>query len=416
MRIADFRLQIADWGFGISNLISQISDSQFRTLNPESRIPSSRSSLTRRRGVSLLEVLFAILVTTIGLLGAVAVLPVASMQAQKGRMNDAMAVAGLSAVHEFDTRGMRQTSRWMAWDSTNNRYSSIPLGPFTQVPLVNSAANPQYGRSFCIDPRFIAANPTSPNSGTASFFPYTASTSEPRMLRITLFSGLRDSSNNMLPMGSTQADHIFQLADDLTYERPEDDRTLNARQIFDSFPSDATKASKRQSDGHMSWMATLVPKLERHAAPSLDTYVLSIVMFHDRPAGLSLSEVDPLRERIVELETMASGSPVPGVSGGEVQLKSGTEAALKLRPNDWIMLSGFVSHGGGGPSIPVFKWYRVSDCDPEVEFDGTTYTRYATLIGEDWNTAVPLTTLRATIVDGVVGVYEKTIRLEPGGP
>ena len=47
--------------------------------NAECRMQNGRR---RRRGVSILEVLFAILVTTIGLLGALAVFPVASAMAR----------------------------------------------------------------------------------------------------------------------------------------------------------------------------------------------------------------------------------------------------------------------------------------------------------------------------------------------
>jgi Tfp pilus assembly protein PilV len=41
-----------------------------------------------RHGVSILEVMFAILVTAIGLLGALTVFPVASMIARKGKVAD----------------------------------------------------------------------------------------------------------------------------------------------------------------------------------------------------------------------------------------------------------------------------------------------------------------------------------------
>src|SRR5262245_31082042 len=73
---------------------------------------------TPRRGMSILEILFAILVTSVGLLGAIALFPVASAQARKARINDATAAAGRSAVHTFDALGMRRWERWVGY-STN---------------------------------------------------------------------------------------------------------------------------------------------------------------------------------------------------------------------------------------------------------------------------------------------------------
>ena len=85
------------------------------------RFPLSafRSRGGPRRAVTILEVLFAILVTTIGLLGAIAIFPVASAQARKGRQNDIVAVAADSIAHQFDTQYMRRPDQWMVLMSRN---------------------------------------------------------------------------------------------------------------------------------------------------------------------------------------------------------------------------------------------------------------------------------------------------------
>jgi type II secretory pathway pseudopilin PulG len=100
----------------------------------------------RRRGMTILEVLFAIMITTIGLLGAIAVFPVASEYARKGRLNDELAVCAESAVHKFDAQYMRRPDRWVRYfyNSNNSSYSLVP----------GAAA----GESYCIDPRFYAQN------------------------------------------------------------------------------------------------------------------------------------------------------------------------------------------------------------------------------------------------------------------
>ena len=149
--ISDFKFQISDLRQRISefNLKSEICNLKFRR---------------RRTGVTILEVLFAIMVTTIGLLGALTLLPVAATQARKARTADASTSAVTAAVGFFDARGMRKPQNWIAYDLTNGTprfpwaefqaYQQNPVGP--QPPIRKN----WFGGfdSFCIDPRMTAAN------------------------------------------------------------------------------------------------------------------------------------------------------------------------------------------------------------------------------------------------------------------
>jgi hypothetical protein len=334
-----------------------------------------------------------------------------------------MAVASTTCVHDFDSRGMRrpalqlgQTGGWMGWNESWDLRTSPPR-PANSYQPVTSMSFP-YGTSFCIDPRFVATNNTTPAvANAASVFPYGTGVGQPRMFRITLYRGFNDAGGNPVIMNQLQADSLFIIDDDLTYDRP-DDNTIMPTQTYVPVPGAGATNGKRESDGHMSWMATVVPRLDRYTTSFNETYVLSIVMFYDRPADLALGDL--LHERRLTV------SGISGVTGGEVLLtwpapsalpvtetSANTESAaaqLKVRSNDWIMLSGVVS-GPVGP-VPVFKWYRVLDTEAEVTFNSTLgrYERYITLMGQDWPLAPAFT--EAVIVEGVVGVYEKTIRLE----
>jgi hypothetical protein len=85
-------------------------------------------------------------------------------------------------------------------------------------------------------------------------------------------------------------------------------------------------------------------------------------------------------------------------------------------------------------SVPRFQWYRVAAVDSEIAPDRTLRV---TLVGRDWNVqhwGSPMyprsqppqrnghddddffedNWARAILLEGVVGVYEKTIRLEYG--
>lgn len=422
---------------------------------------SPRRLATKAQGVSLLEVLFAILVTTVGLLGAIAIFPVASSRARQARINDAAAVAGRSAVHAFDTRGMRRPDRWYAWNpSTGQFVSKFAIG-----------------QAYCIDTRFLVRNTTNITTGNRlvypEYFPYASPlnggpTSLLRMERIAFFPGRLDSPpppnppnllrdqfdrRNLVSFVAGQpaygrnlllADSIFVVDDDLEFRRPgrDDltslglpaDRSLPALQLFDV---SGGVPLQRLAQGRFSWMATVAPKVEA-SAPS-DEYVLSVVVFHDRPNDLFLTPYasggnENILERVVNVAFNVPGVLTnDGTSGGEVLLYVPTaaipggpltpqefaEERLKLRAGDWLMLAGSIS--GPTPTIvqvPRFQWYRVVHVDPDVHYQAAAgglpdrYERYATLSGQDWNTG--LLQQYAMLMEGVVAVYEKTIRLEYG--
>ncbi len=411
-------------------------------------------TLNRRRGrpaVTIIEVLFAILVTSVGLLGAIALFPVASAQARRARLNDMLGLAGRSAFHDFDTRGMRRPDRWLAWDP-----NVAPAGSF--VPYLSvSNLNLAWGESLCIDPRMIASH-TSTNtttgvqslaaatsaSGSAGgqcvqSFPYAAVGTTPFLIPATPMTPqrwntqymrritLRAASGAALGMRLPQADAIFRIEDDISYTRPENGgpngatRSDSATQNATLLPTGATNSwGRRSSDGKITWLATIAPIFDISGVPS-DEYTLSVVMLHDRPSRLD--RIDNMMERTVTGTFQSAGE-----TGGEIRLTSTSAEQLQLKSNDWVMVSGTynVSQTTAGPFVTRFQWYRIAECDlePELITIGPAtgnFQLYATLIGQDWNMnfANPLTTtptgnVSVTIVQGAFAVYEKTIRLEYG--
>jgi type II secretory pathway pseudopilin PulG len=456
----------------------------------------SASSLRRRRGVTIIEVLFAIMITSVGLLGAIALFPVASTQARRARLNDMVGNAGRSAFHDFDTRGMRRPDRWLAWDQINSQFVSAL-----------SVSNLQAAESYCIDPRMIAAHTTTtavngspkqfmtgrscpsvdypsglPGGQCVQTFPYlepfvdqnqnsiwqsgeattadlnnngihdpvqygpflanAANTGPPPngppfafdsslMRRITL----RAATGSSFAMTLPQANAIFEIDDDISYFRPDGSPDSNGHPTDKSDPArqNATFLStgyanswgRRQADGKITWIATIVPEFDVSGVAE-DQYTLSIVMIYDRPNRLDDLITNPNLERVVN-GVWQGGS---GATGGEIYLTSTSSDQLKIRPNDWIMVSGSYDYlhtnNGNGPYITRFQWYRVAECDPEPTANSTLfggsggYELYATLMGQDWNlnfTNPPSSSaanVRVTIVEGAFAVYEKSIRLEYG--
>ncbi len=346
-----------------------------------------------RRGVSILEVLFAIMISAIGLMGAIAVFPAALLQTKRGQQSDMTSIGAQEALHAFDAMGMRRASRWL--DNNGTRIAD-PDGSF----------------AYCIDPRFMAVN-----TGVTRF-PHSSTNS--RMIRVTLDNGAAAATPTA--MQPLQANLIFSIEDDLAYDRFTgtfngiDQSTQQAASLF--VRDGSRNPLKREFHGHMSWMATLSPKIERLQTGGVveDRYVLSIVVFYDRPSQLQTTGGFALSEWELDVVTMYGN----GDGGGDMQLRIPTAGnftvaasntdeqtrRLSLFRDQWIMLMGNPTVGNGQRQITICRWYRVLDSD-----DPNGNLVDVTLAGSDWE--VPAAQTTAVVCQGVVAVLEKTIKLEP---
>lgn len=382
-----------------------------------------------KRGVTILEVLFSILITSIGILGSIAVFVVVGTQQKRATVNDVAGASGRSAVHDFDTRGMRRPDKWVGWPVP---WNVPPVGPppALQAEFVPKMANLPRGTSFCLDPQMIALNASLP--AESSLFPYVPrlNAADPRMFRISLHHGkpLMDGQGNRVDprMSLAQANSLFSFNDDLDYLRPgEDDTTSIGIPNDRSLPpiQDFTRYPKqRQTKGNFSWIATLVPKVELYSGQVSDEYVLSVVVFSQRAIYQNCLG-DGMIERVVDAQFQDDGS-----TGGEILLHArngATSDTLKLRRNDWVLVSA--NQVLGNRFVPRFQWYRVTNATSPPELGNTLpFTTpgleiYATLIGPDWNTGTvhprfpnARGAVEVTLVQGVVAVYEKTMRLDVG--
>ena len=124
----------------------------------------------------------------------------------------------------------------------------------------------------------------------------------------------------------------------------------------------------------------------------------------------------PLKDRLLNIQFLNRG-----FGGGEVRLSHSDPAALDLRHSDWVMLSANSQIG------PFHRWYRITYIEEETETTTDTlgnvtgHYRNATLQGPDWSRPEWHPTLTAataqypthvTYIPRVIGVFEKTIRLE----
>lgn len=402
-----------------------------------------------RRGVTLLEVLFSIVLVSVGLLGAVAVFVVSNAQARKGRTADVTLTAAHTAVNSFTVEGMDDRTRWLRWDAANNQTAFFPLN--MNDPPTQAAPNPYYGRAFCIDPRGFEQNRVADiqqgqaNSGLWAWFPAVpevnptpnAAPNGSRMMRLTLTNGPTGSA----PMPFVMANKLFRAEDELIYARPPykdgagnyvtySDGTPKgneapADQLYTQYalPNGDNAAGRRQEEGRATWMATLVPKLDRTGGVLSTQYVLSVAVFYNRTPDMEVPNVGDKPWNEWTAKVLAGDFHASGDGGGEVTVTTNdptqdptfnSEEYLNITRGSWIMLARTIPTSA--TPIQHWQWYRVSDTGDVVP-NGSRWQREVTLIGGDWpdDLVAPdgvSEECDVVIVPNVAHVYERTIVLE----
>jgi len=423
-------------------------------------------------GITIIEVLFSVGIIVTGLLGVAGLIMIAGSQMTQGLEADAMSNAGLNAVAELDTRKMRRPDSLLWYNPSTNSFTSVLSSNLYGPGMDNrwgaamtdddnngipdNIEEAGYGDdepspSFCIDPFFIAQQVVdgTTNIHEANRFPgIQADSANPnwiapwQMRRVTLINpsgianiGYPAGAQNI--MNLLQSREIFSIKDDLVFNIPTaatelpqqswitDQATANAtspRQTngidddHDGVVDEFDEASvKRLNAAETSWMATLTPNRNRRnvAARRLeptDQYLLSVVVFNNRFINYTDTNADEEKERLLNITFLNRG-----FGGGEVSLSHTNSAALELKHGDWVMLSADSEIGS------CFRWYRISYIEDDtrtiVNTSGaiTGYYRFATLKGPDWSRPEwhnSTYTTQVTFIPGVVGVFEKTIRIE----
>jgi hypothetical protein len=397
-----------------------------------------------RRGITLMEVLISIFVASVGLMGLAALIPVGRHYVVEASKQERGNAVGRAAFREIKVRG---------WLKPENLWGSG-----------GAVAGADLTKPFCIDPLFVAypANnsaggamtilPGTPpwNDGTGWLFP-TKLTDElgagvvatARMPRATL----KGWSGATIPMTNPSVERMFRSEDDLVFELPSDE-TKRPNVVWGS-------DDRIQSAGDYTWLATVVPSPWPYpvtpapiAAPK--AFSVSVAVCYKRSPLAPLPAIadrgdGPPSERVLYADFISGGV---GYGGGDVLLrlpiKSGDPNSdpanveksdfPKVRPGQWIMLGGWTQPAAPIPPHEVYHWYRVvaTGGDPSYADSGTNpasasgnpeWFLEATLAGPDWaadstmyqdadGAGAGALTLYATVIDGVVGVYTKTIEVD----
>ncbi len=330
-------------------------------------------------GMTLLEVLAAIGVLSIGLLGLAALLPAGRYTIGEATKADRAGQCGRAALRDVVVRRMLDSTNWTA----------NPISP----------SGPQ---SFLIDPlgvtNGLGAKLANVTSGSA-----TVTTSVPRISLASL---------NTAPLAAA----AFTATDDLLVNMPSNMNlkllpsglaSVSGPLVQDGRPLNLSSGTLGAVDyaGQYTWFLTVTPQ-----AGSTTRFTVSVVVCYNR-------NLTPGGERAVSVKTFFDATPVNGTSvalgGGSVQLgrpiddmffdakaSPPTTAGIAIKENDWVALCN--ANG-------LCRWYRVGSVG-EVNEQDASQLQCLTLVGPDWQPQ-PGDQLVA-LGQSVVGVYTGTIELD----
>jgi hypothetical protein len=399
-------------------------------------------------------------VMTVGILGLAALIPVGGSDVATAVRNDRTSNLGRAAFRDVQVRDWLEPDMWLDYRGI------VPAAPGWAdhdypdgVPLPNSPLD--YGNAFCIDPLLVAR--FGGTDARIGMFPYEIdndvlmdgdgdNTKGPNPSRMTRGTLRAWPSFTATAIQLSQAERLFRSTDDLIFGLP--DNQPDGR----PFASLGSAQQVRQYTGDYSWLITVAPLMNETTLSNTVTagapqmYTVSVVVFQKRTLELAPEQLadragTPPTERTVYCDFISG----VGLGGGDVRLGLPVTAGQNDKPNlpklsdfppvkpgQWIMLSGWTRTMGAMPVYrsPVFRWYRVVNAGP-LQYEGTPgagittrnnpeWAQYVTLAGPDWWSGATnilidadappnvsgLITAHAAIIDGVVGVYEKTMRLD----
>jgi len=372
-----------------------------------------------------MEVLIAMFVMSVGLLGLAALIPLGRWQIEEAKRIDRGAALGRAAFRDMVSRNYLDLDNWVYCTPTfgersvfDNGSNQFRLPPASDTSLRASMRPPNAPLVF--DPLMVAANAgDSSTLAAVSTFPYELPgtptalvewSGAPRLARTTLLdvrfglggsgggSGGSSTPNWLMTLAS--ADRYFRAEDDLEFSEPRETgnrkpgRLFSLIQVKGNSGSPYSSLGNGQSKGDFTWFAVVAPsRLEAlgsvgalsssslYGPRQTTQYSVTVVVCHKRNLQ-SLQDVtyenrsQELRmrgERRAYFEFLSRADPSMGSSEAwmtmsGMQSKGEAEEATNLKGGEWVMITARVpTPDTSGDLITHAEWFRVLSVGRGVE-------------------------------------------------
>jgi len=377
-----------------------------------------------RSGLSLFEILAAMFILMVGLLGVLAVLPFGMYQMNRVNKADFGGNCGRAAIQEIQVRnwaGDFEESLHDPYRTSRQVYN--PQADTLQTGVIFNTSNQtlRCDRPIIIDPLLVFTNNMSNDDGLKYFgFLPSYTNGLPRL--VSLFQGMLDSTSgnlidhtnwqlwNQAAISSlkNQVFDAFYWKDDRNFAAPASPGVQVPRPV--GFVGSDRKI---QSHENYSWLYMLTPQVRgtRSGAyvPESDItgYDVDVVVFFNRNLDLAtLSETE---------RTLGATREGTGYRGGSFILYAPKDspATLNLTDTRWLLLS--CPTGDTPANYTLFaKWYRIvsfGEIEPHPS-DADLVIRRVMLLGPDVpNSSAPagVQGYAVTLVQGAIHVYSTVI-------
>ncbi len=369
------------------------------------------SGRSTRFGMTLVEIMAAILVLSIGLVGVISAIPFGGLRMSQMQEADNSSALGRNAARVMKSNGWANPARWWYENGFENANSVLSNGnlnltfPFFVDPISKSVSPPE----------FFA---TTPVGGFDSFFTRVAPTvSHPTFDRVAI-----------------QPRHIeraFYLQDDLVYgyANDEDETFYRPRvETTDGLLGDVGSPNATQPfSGRYTWLATVSPKnasgdfydcpKDALAAADYDVVVFENRVPGDEKAFAARLEGSGYQGGAVTLD-LTGGVDVNNVGLDALDVERLIE---QLETTRYILLTGREDIPTNGNFRAFARWYKIANYGV-VATDATGFPTALrlTLVGPNtpkcWtptfdaagNKVADGLPVTATIFPGAIGVYSGT--------
>ena len=389
-----------------------------------------------RRGLTLIEVLSAIAVATIGVFGVLVLVPLASRLSQIGFSNEAARQNASNVIEKAKSFGALNYTRWLRYDPVRDRYEWVFASQLGLSPTGNQAIG------LCLDPMLISApNFDAANAATAPFntriintFPYTrGAAGAPRTAasldRVTISRDRNGIVPTGFPLSSVMAESMMGERNVLRMSDALSDVVVPTQSYLTMAVGGTNVAMGREMSGSKTALALLLPTQERSSL----IYRMMSVVVNNRAFQLdnfdhAFDVFDQTSQRAI-----VNGEGILDLILQEIDNTISPVSSIPSR--GWIILVPYQHSGIGGARVADWRYAKpfqvVSSDSVDIDDNGVADSIAVSIVGAPYtapSVSVPGTGVpyldphtgfngevmftQAIYIPGAVDIRESEVRLD----